>query len=778
MATLSERLALIIDFNGTAAVKGLEGVAKKSEDAGSKLTKVGDQLTKLGAAGLAASGIAAGGLAKLATRASDLNEVTSKTNVIFGDASDEVKAFAKTAAQSLGQSETSALTAASTFGVFGKAAGKSGKELAAFSTDLVKLSGDLSSFSNTSPEQAIEAIGAALRGEAEPIRQYGVLLDDATLKQRALAMGLIESTKGSLEPAVKVQAAYAEILAQTTDAQGDFARTADGAANQQRILKAELENLATGIGTGLLPAFTAIVSGAAQVVGALNSISPEAKTMLGTLAVGGVGVVGALSGISLVTGQLLKMRDRFTEVTAAGRTLSTAGKAAGALGLAVGAAAIAFALLKANSDDTVVSMKDFGKAADTEVVAKLKNVKTAFDEATLAQKKNVEVYESGQGTKALVDGIEIYKDLKAAQDDLAQVTKDFNKILKENPEVAQRFIDAATKAGYETGEWQRKLDAHVKAVAENRNALAEYNKAIEEAGTTTKRSADESGRAAKEVALLGFETGKAAESAEDLEAAEKALKEEGEKAKDAADNLADARKILAENTRDAYKAAMESVDPILRERAATRDLADASKDLKDKLKEAADAKFKDIEKNTAVVAAQDGLITKLAEVAGAYVLANGKSLESSQGAQMYVDKLSELRDQYGKQLGPAISIFDELIARIKATIREQDRLNQSAAGYAPGYGSGPIKARADGGPVRAGEPYLIGEEGPEIMVPSQSGVVLPNDAFGSGTGGSPLGGGAVVFNVSTISPRDFVDGLAAHIRTNGNGDLRRLLGIS
>jgi len=47
-------------------------------------------------------------------------------------------------------------------------------------------------------------------------------------------------------------------------------------------------------------------------------------------------------------------------------------------------------------------------------------------------------------------------------------------------------------------------------------------------------------------------------------------------------------------------------------------------------------------------------------------------------------------------------------------------------------------ARADGGPVRAGRPYLVGERGPEIVVPRNSGTVLPN-----GTG---LAGGST-FNV-------------------------------
>lgn len=41
-----------------------------------------------------------------------------------------------------------------------------------------------------------------------------------------------------------------------------------------------------------------------------------------------------------------------------------------------------------------------------------------------------------------------------------------------------------------------------------------------------------------------------------------------------------------------------------------------------------------------------------------------------------------------------------------------------------------IEARATGGPVSSGQPYLVGEEGPEIIVPRGSGTVIPNGRIG------------------------------------------------
>jgi hypothetical protein len=46
---------------------------------------------------------------------------------------------------------------------------------------------------------------------------------------------------------------------------------------------------------------------------------------------------------------------------------------------------------------------------------------------------------------------------------------------------------------------------------------------------------------------------------------------------------------------------------------------------------------------------------------------------------------------------------------------------------------GSVEARAAGGPVSSGQPYLVGERGPEIMVPGRSGAIVPNHALGGDT---------------------------------------------
>jgi hypothetical protein len=209
--------------------------------------------------------------------ASDFEEATSKVNVIFGQASKSIKDFAATAATSLGQSKQSVLDAAGAFGTFGKSAGLAGEDLALFTTDFVTLSTDLASFNNTTPEEAVQAIGAALRGESEPLRRFGVLLNDAALKSEAMRLGIYKGS-GALTAQQKVLAAQAAIYKQTSDAQGDFARTADGLANSQRTLTALFKNLQIELGQKLLPVTTNFVNSLIDIKDALDNIPKPAKS--------------------------------------------------------------------------------------------------------------------------------------------------------------------------------------------------------------------------------------------------------------------------------------------------------------------------------------------------------------------------------------------------------------------------------------------------------------------------------------------------------------------
>lgn len=217
--------------------------------------------------------------------ASDLQESTNKVSQVFKSAAPAVLDFAATTAKSFGISNVEARNAAATFGVFGQSAGLAGKDLSDFSIKLVGMAADFASFHNTSPEDAIIAIGSALRGESEPIRAYGVLLNEMTLRTEGVKLGLIATTKQALTPQQRVLTAYNVILEQTTFAQGDFAKTSQFLANQMRITSASFEDTKAAIGQALLPTAT-------QFFGAVQTIGLPALQALGTALSGVLSVLG------------------------------------------------------------------------------------------------------------------------------------------------------------------------------------------------------------------------------------------------------------------------------------------------------------------------------------------------------------------------------------------------------------------------------------------------------------------------------------------------------
>jgi len=221
------------------------------------------------------------------TAASDLNETVSKSGVVFGSAADGVERFGERSAKALGISKNEAIGAAATFGNLFVGM-KIGQQPAAdMSTRLVTLAGDLASFNNVDPGVALEALRSGLVGETEPLRRFGVNLNQASIEQEALRLGLISTTKDALTPAAKAQASYSLILQQSKTAQGDFARTSGGLANQQRILSAEWKNAQAAVGKQLLPAMVGL-----------------AHFATGTL-------IPAINGVIGVVGDIVSVIDRF-----------------------------------------------------------------------------------------------------------------------------------------------------------------------------------------------------------------------------------------------------------------------------------------------------------------------------------------------------------------------------------------------------------------------------------------------------------------------------------
>lgn len=251
------------------SAKGIEGKIEKQLGGAGKAaanttenafrgaaSKVGSGFkTALKGAALGGAAIFAGaavGAKSAITAASDLSEAQSKVQAVFGDSASSIEKWAANSATAFGQSKEQALSAAGAYGNLFSAFGLGQQETEKMSKGLTELAADLASFNNTSIDEALQSLQSGVSGETEPLKKYGIAINDARLQAEALALGIGDG-KAPLDAASKAQATYSLIMKDTTKAQGDFARTSDGLANKQRILGARFQDLQAKIGSALLP---------------------------------------------------------------------------------------------------------------------------------------------------------------------------------------------------------------------------------------------------------------------------------------------------------------------------------------------------------------------------------------------------------------------------------------------------------------------------------------------------------------------------------------------
>lgn len=188
--------------------------------------------------------------------ASDLEEVQNVVDVTFGaEGAGKIDAFAKKALSSFGITELEAKKFNGTLGALMKGAGISGEALTTMSQNLTALSGDMASFHNLSAEEAFEKLRSGISGETEPLKQLGIDMSVANMEAFALSKGIGKSFS-AMTQGEKTMLRYQYLMAKTTDVQGDFARTSDSLSNQQKLLKANINQLAAEGAKGLLPVLT------------------------------------------------------------------------------------------------------------------------------------------------------------------------------------------------------------------------------------------------------------------------------------------------------------------------------------------------------------------------------------------------------------------------------------------------------------------------------------------------------------------------------------------
>lgn len=237
--------------------------------------------------------VAAGGL--MIKLASDAQETQSKFNTVFKGMEDQANSWAESFANDAGRAVTEIKKFQGGLGDILKPLGFATDEAQALSGEMVELALDVASFNNRSDADVINAFTSALTGERDALKSLGIVISEADVKAEAYRAGLAKEGE-ELSKTAKAQATYNLLLANTSDAQGDLARTQDSAANQMKRFSANMQNLAESFGQILLPTFT-------QIVVKLNDL----VLWFGTLGTGTQQTILVVAGLIAVAGPLVSL---------------------------------------------------------------------------------------------------------------------------------------------------------------------------------------------------------------------------------------------------------------------------------------------------------------------------------------------------------------------------------------------------------------------------------------------------------------------------------------
>jgi hypothetical protein len=325
--------------------KAISDVDKLEKTTLQKLSSIGNSFVSIGKRASILSVALVGVGAKAFSMAADFEDALGATGQIFKDNSDTVAEWANNLDTSYGIAKKEALSYSNLMGSMLINIGKLTEEQASKqSAKLIELAGDLTAMYGGTTQDAVRALTGALKGNNTMLDNYGMAVNEALIKQKALELGLISGTS-EMGLQAKQAATLALIWEQTGAAQGQAAREADGASGAMRAFRTEVANLSTELGEVLLPIVTPIISKFSDFVSGLRALSPEMQSII----VGVAGVTAVAGPLLVAIGNILKALPLIKAALAA---------LTGPVGIVVAAIVAATALIIANWDKLKIASKN------------------------------------------------------------------------------------------------------------------------------------------------------------------------------------------------------------------------------------------------------------------------------------------------------------------------------------------------------------------------------------------------------------------------------------
>jgi hypothetical protein len=731
------------------------------------------------------------GAQKLVTAAANLEQSIGGTAAVFKQASGPINDFAKSAANLVGLSENAARTITSRLGASLQGFGLSADEAAEQAIFLTKTGSDLAATLGGTTDEAVNALAATLRGEFDPLERFGIALKASDIAAKAVSMGLAETTS-SVSAYAKGQATLALLTERSAFAQGQFGREAGTASGQAQIASAKMEDASASLGKSLIPVYTKIQETIALSADAFAALPGPVQT--GVVALTGIVLIGPklVQGLSLAASAaktagtaILDMAAKAisTQGAVASMNISTSAASTGATAAAGGMALLGPAVLAVGAAAVVGGIayknyKDEQAAVEKDIKAliptfnELTGAMTANTQTTLgailASKNQIDnLNKAGISVAQFTDVIDDNRDALVNQGDVED-------ILRGGVRRGTEAFDERVQKIRDLGGTQNELIAR----------LLETDAADMGLIDTLYNGIDAYNQQQEVIRQLniqkGLSEGKSLDQATaeaDLAAASKTASEALEKQLKVTTDLRDVQ-ISEEEALIKNRKALQEYTTSLGNGSLTAD-------------ERAQAEL-DLEKT------YRASVQASVDAAEAQKALEGKTLTSGEAAAIQSQKFKELAGTLApdsplrKRLEDLSFQFFLLSLKqpeVKIRLETETAMakfrtfltdlgipeGQAGLGEILSYSGNYVEPKAIGGPVNAGNPYLVGEKGPELFVPSSYGRIM--NAFSTSkallnNAGGGMGGGGSVTNVTINMPpgsngAEVVNAIRRYEMTNG-----------
>ncbi len=279
-----------------------KGSATTVERSAERIQRAGDRMARIGrtiSLGLSAPlGLVAGNAIRMAA---SVEESEQLFGVAMGRMEGRARKFSKNLQEQFGLNAFAINRMVGTFNLMFQGMDIAEEGALAMSTALTQLTLDMASLRNESIDDVFIKISAAITGQVEPLRRFGIIIQETTAEAALLKRELIEQGEVLTEQQ-KIYGRFLAILDQSKADTGDLARTILSTTNQWRVFRERIALANVEIGNVFLP----VVNAALRVMNALAKqflgLDDATKVWIATIALS----VTALGPLILITGLLIK----------------------------------------------------------------------------------------------------------------------------------------------------------------------------------------------------------------------------------------------------------------------------------------------------------------------------------------------------------------------------------------------------------------------------------------------------------------------------------------